>query len=206
MNYTATKSLPFSLLLRHTTVDHTATANIYATKLHLHRHCGPPTYSLVQTGHANMLTSGFAPHGHILNRLIDLYCKASNFRYAKKLFDEIPIPDVVARTTLIAAYSASGDPKLAREVFDGMRLEMRDIVCYNSIITCYSHNNDGHAAVEVFNDMRRNSFKPDNFIYMSFLAALGLIADHKQHCQQLHCVVVKSGTGFVTSVMNSLIK
>ncbi|KAL6570044.1 hypothetical protein OROMI_014558 [Orobanche minor] len=79
----------------------------------------------------NMLTSGFAPRGHILNRLIDLYFKASYFRYAKKLFDEIPEPDVVARTTLIAAYSASGDPKLAREVFDGTPLEIRDIVCYN---------------------------------------------------------------------------
>ncbi|KAL6562937.1 hypothetical protein OROHE_005524 [Orobanche hederae] len=89
----------------------------------------------------NMLTSGFAPRGHILNRLIDLYCKASYFRYAKKLFDEIPEPDVVARTTLIAAYSASGDPKLAREVFDGIPLEIRDIV---------------------FNDMRRNADRNKN--------------------------------------------
>ncbi|KAL6562966.1 hypothetical protein OROHE_005553 [Orobanche hederae] len=126
MNYAATKFLPFSLLLHHTTADHAAAANLYTTKLHLCRHGGPPTYSLVQTVHANMLTSGFAPRGDILNHLIDLYCKASNFHYAKKLFDKIPEPNVVARTNLIAAYSASRVPKLAREVFEGTPLEMRD--------------------------------------------------------------------------------
>ncbi|XP_031120303.1 pentatricopeptide repeat-containing protein At1g25360-like isoform X2 [Ipomoea triloba] len=165
----------------------------------------PATSSLARNIHANMITSGFKPRGHILNRLIDIYCKSSNLLYARHLFDEIPQPDIVARTTMIAAYSASGDPKLAAEIFDRTPLCMRDTVFYNARITGYSHQNDGHAAIQVFNDMKRNNFKPDQYTYTSVLAALALIADCELHCQQLHCAVIKSGTGTITSVQNALL-
>nr|GMD93322.1 pentatricopeptide repeat-containing protein At1g25360 [Ipomoea batatas] len=165
----------------------------------------PATSSLARNIHANMITSGFKPRGHILNRLIDIYCKSSNLLYARHLFDEIPQPDIVARTTMIAAYSASGDPKLAAEIFDRTPLCMRDTIFYNARITRYSHQNDGHAAIQVFNDMKRNNFKPDQYTYTSVLAALALIADCELHCQQLHCAVIKSGTGTITSVQNALL-
>ncbi|KAK4428255.1 Pentatricopeptide repeat-containing protein [Sesamum alatum] len=187
------------------TADISATANQYAAKLQLCFLRGPPAYPLAPAIHAHMIASGFIPRGHILNRLIDFYCKSSNFNYAKRLFDEIPQPDVVARTTLIAAYSASGEPKMAREIFDKTPLRIRDTVCYNSMITCYSHNNDGHAAIRLFNEMRQKGFRPDNFTYTSVLGALALVADHERHCQQLHCAVVKSGAASITSVVNALI-
>ncbi|KAL0352552.1 UNVERIFIED_CONTAM: Pentatricopeptide repeat-containing protein [Sesamum calycinum] len=187
------------------TADISATANQYAAKLQLCFLWGPPAYALAPAIHAHMIASGFIPRGHILNRLIDFYCKSSNFYYAKRLFDEIPQPDVVARTTLIAAYSASGNPKMAREIFDKTSLRIRDTVCYNSMITCYSHNNDGHAAIRLFNEMRQKGFRPDNFTYTSILGALALVADHERHCQQLHCAVVKSGAASITSVVNALI-
>lgn len=121
-----------------------------------------------------------------------------------KLFDDMPQPDVSSRTTLIAAYSASGHPKLATKLFHDTPLSIRDTVIYNAIITCYSHHNHGHAALALFNHMRRKGFKPDRFTYSSILAALGLIADRDHHCHQLHCVVVKSGAGLGTSVLNAL--
>ncbi|CAK9178456.1 unnamed protein product [Ilex paraguariensis] len=186
-------------------IDIRKVANSYAAQLQLCCPQSPISHSLARTIHAHMIASGFKPRGHILNRLIDVYCKSSNLVYAKHLFDEIPDPDVVARTTLIAAYSASGDVKFAREVFENTPLNIRDSVCYNAMITAYSHNDDGHAAIELFNDMRRKSFRPDNFTYTSVLGALSLIADRETHCEQLHGVVVKSGTGLVTSVVNALI-
>ncbi|KAL7154453.1 hypothetical protein ABFS83_03G003000 [Erythranthe nasuta] len=204
MNNAASKSLYPAQHLRRA-ADLSSAANNYAAKLQLCCQRGPSQYTPALCIHAHMIVSGFTPRAHILNRLIDIYCKSSNFTYAKKLFDEIPEPDVVARTTLIAAYSSSRNPKLAREIFDKTPLRIRDTVCYNSMITCYSHNNDGHAAIQLFKEMRQMSFKPDNFTYTSVLAALALIADRERHCHQLHCVVVKSGTGLVTSVVNALI-
>ncbi|CAA0835090.1 Pentatricopeptide repeat-containing protein [Striga hermonthica] len=193
-----------TLPLRRTADLNAAAASDYAARLHLCGLRGPSTYALSAGIHAHMIASGFSPRGHILNRLIDFYCKSYNISYAKKLFDEIPHPDVVSRTTLIAAYSTSGNPKSAREIFDCIPLRIRDTVCYNAMITCYSHNKDGLAAIQLFNKMRQEGFKPDNFTYTSLLAALALVAEKEHHCQQLHCVVIKSGTSSVTSVVNAL--
>ncbi|XP_050229608.1 pentatricopeptide repeat-containing protein At1g25360 [Mercurialis annua] len=180
-------------------------ANHYTKLLQLCCPQRPRSFPFARSVHAHMIASGFKPHGHTLNRLIDIYCKSSKLTYACHLFDEIPNPDIVARTTLITAYSASEDIKLARNIFFATPLIMRDTVFHNAMITAYSHNHDGHAAVELFCDMRRNGFKPDNFTFTSVLGALSLVAEHERHCQQLHCAVVKSGVGFVTSVLNALL-
>ncbi|CAI0553416.1 unnamed protein product [Linum tenue] len=73
------------------------------------------------------------------------------------------------------------------------------------MITAHSHDNDGNAAIRLFCEMQRDGFRPDNFTFTSVISAVGLVAESEKHCQQLHCVVVKSGTGFVTSVLNALV-
>ncbi|CAH1451253.1 unnamed protein product [Lactuca virosa] len=95
---------------------------------------------------------------HILNRLMDLYCKSSNLVYARQLFDEIAEPYIIAKTTFISAYSASGNLKLAREIFNSTPLNTRDTVCYNAMITGCAHNDDGNAAIELFRDMKKKQF------------------------------------------------
>lgn len=117
----------------------------------------------------------------------------------------MPEPDVVSRTTFITAYSCSGELKLAREVFNTTPLNIRDTVCYNAMITACAHNSDGNGALELFCEMKRYDFRPDDFTYTSMLSGLSLVVEYESHCQQLHCEVVKSGTGFVTSVVNALI-
>ena len=152
-----------------------------------------------------MIASGFKPRGHILNCLMDFYCKSSNIAYALHLFNKIPEPDIVARTTLIAAYFSVGNLKLAQEVFGGTPLSTQDTVFYNAMITTYSHNNDGHATIEFFRDIRRDDFRPANYTFTSVLGALVLIVEDENYCQQMHYAVLKSGTVFVTLVLNALI-
>ncbi|XP_034206956.1 pentatricopeptide repeat-containing protein At1g25360-like [Prunus dulcis] len=152
-----------------------------------------------------MIVSGFKPRDHILNRLIDVYCKSSNFSYAHQLFDQIPKPDIVARTTLITAYSAIGNLTLARKIFNETPLSMRDTVCYNAMITGYSRNNDGYASIRLFCEMRQGGFRPNDFTYTTVLSGVAQIVDVEKQCQQLHCAVIKSGTGFATSVWNALL-
>ncbi|CAI0553422.1 unnamed protein product [Linum tenue] len=165
----------------------------------------PLSAYLARTVHAHAVASGFNLRGPILNRLIDIYCKSGRLRHARLLFDEIPHPDIVARTTMVTAYSATGNVNLAREVFGGTPKGMRDTVFYNAMITAHSHDNDGNAAIRLFCEMQRDGFRPDNFTFTSVISAVGLVAESEKHCQQLHCVVVKSGTGFVTSVLNALV-
>ncbi|KAL8225631.1 hypothetical protein R6Q57_018188 [Mikania cordata] len=182
-----------------------AAANFYAAQLLQCAKQAPASSTTLRMIHAHMIASGFTPRSHVLNRLMDLYCKSTNIAYARQLFDEIPQPDVVARTTFITAYSSSGDLKLAKEIFDTTPLDIRDTVCYNAMITGCVHNSDGNAAIELFCEMKRYDFRADNFTYTSLLSGLSLVAEYESDCQQFHCEIVKSGTGFVTSVVNALI-
>ncbi|XP_052201591.1 pentatricopeptide repeat-containing protein At1g25360 [Diospyros lotus] len=203
MSNVAAASLNLTRNLRH--ADTRGAANRYAAQLQLCCPQGPASYSLARCVHAHMIASGFKPRGHILNRLIDIYCKSSDLVYAHRLFDRIPEPDVIARTTMISAYSSAGNPETAWEIFRRTPLSVRDTIFYNAMITCYLHNNDGHAAIELFRNMRWDNFQPDYYTFTSLLSALALVADQETHCQQLHCVVAKSGTGSVTSVVNALV-
>ena len=136
------------------TLDIRIVANRYAEQLQLCCSQRSTSYCIARTIYAHMIASGFKPRGHILNCLMDFYCKSSNIAYALHLFNKIPEPDIVARTTLIAAYFSVGNLKLAQEVFGGTPLSTQDTVFYNAMITTYSHNNDGHAAIEFFRDIR----------------------------------------------------
>lgn len=186
-------------------LDIRAVANGYAAQLQLCRPHGPAAHSMAQKIHAQLIASGFKPRGHIINCLIGIYSKCSNLEYARKVFDGIPQPDVVARTTLIAAYSSSGDLKSAQAMFRGIPLGMRDTISYNAIITACCHNQDGHHAVDLFREMQRRGLVVDDFTFTSTLGAVALVADREEQCQQMHCMVVKSGTGSVTSVSNALV-
>ncbi|KAJ8753390.1 hypothetical protein K2173_019789 [Erythroxylum novogranatense] len=182
-----------------------ALANLYAVQLHLCSARSPSSYTLARSVHAHMIASGFKPRAHVFNRLVDIYCKSYNLVYAQYLFDECPQPDVIARTTMIAAYSAAGKLKLAGEIFGGTSFHMRDTVFYNAMITAYSHNDDGHAAIQLFCDMRRDGFRANDYSFSSVLSALALVIENVKQCQQLHCAVVKSGAGLTSTVFNALL-
>ncbi|KAI3928452.1 hypothetical protein MKW98_024053 [Papaver atlanticum] len=185
--------------------DVRAIANRYAAQLQFCCTQNPISHSLAQSVHANIITSGFKPRGHILNRLIDIYCKSNNIVYARYLFDKIPKPDIVSRTTLISAYSELGNVNFATYIFDEAPLSIRDTVSYNAMITGFSHNNDGYNAVKLFNEMRKYGFKPDNLTFASLLSAAALVAHDERECKQLHCNVVKAGADLFVSVLNALI-
>ncbi|XWS13599.1 hypothetical protein CRYUN_Cryun36dG0051700 [Craigia yunnanensis] len=180
-------------------------ANRYASQLGLCYLQTPASFSLAKTIHSHMITSGFHPRSHILNRMIDVYCKSSRIIYARNLFDKIPDPDVISRTSLVSAYSLSGNIKKAGEMFEETPLSIRDSVFYNAMITGYSRNEDGHACIKLFRQILRDEFRPDNFTFTSVLGGLTLIVDREMQCKQIYCMVLKSGTGFVTSVLNALV-
>ncbi|CAA7036392.1 unnamed protein product [Microthlaspi erraticum] len=182
-----------------------AIANRYAANLRLCLPLRRTSLQLARAIHANIITFGFQPRAHILNRLIDVYCKSSELHYARQLFDETSEPDKIARTTMVSGYCASGEITLARRVFDETPVSMRDTVMYNAMITGFTHNDDGYAAINMLCDMKREGFKPDNFTFSSALAGLALVAEDEKDCAQLHAAALKSGAGYITSVLNALV-
>ncbi|VVA92473.1 unnamed protein product [Arabis nemorensis] len=182
-----------------------AIANRYAANLRLCLPIRRTSLQLARAVHANIITFGFQPRAHILNRLIDVYCKSSGLHYARQLFDEISEPDKVVRTTMVSGYCASGDITLARLVFEETPVSIRDTVMYNAMITGFTHNNDGYSAVNLFCKMKQEGFKPDYFTFASVLAGLAIFVEEEKHCVQFHAAALKSGAGYITSVLNALV-
>ncbi|CAN8252099.1 unnamed protein product [Cochlearia groenlandica] len=182
-----------------------AVANSYAANLRLCLPLRRKSLQLARAVHGNIVTFGFKPRAHILNTLIDVYCKSSQIRYARHLFDEIHQPDKFARTTMVSGYCASGDLALARCVFDETPVGMRDTVMYNAMITGFSQGNEGYSAINLFRKMKREGFKPDNFTFASVLAGLAVVVEEEKHCEQFHAAALKSGAGCITSVMNAMV-
>ncbi|XP_039117717.1 pentatricopeptide repeat-containing protein At1g25360 [Dioscorea cayenensis subsp. rotundata] len=185
--------------------DVRAIAGSYAAHLH-HLSSLRHRLPLLRALHAHIITSGFVPRAHILNRLIDLYSKSGDILSARRLFDSSPLPDAIARTSLLTAYSNSGLLPLARQVFDETPLWTRDTVFYNAMISAYSRASYGPPAVSVFLEMLRDGFRPDDYTYTGILSASASIPDLTIHqCQLLHCAIVKSGAEHRVSVSNALI-
>ncbi|KAK9743442.1 hypothetical protein RND81_03G239700 [Saponaria officinalis] len=187
-----------------TFVDFRALATHYATQLKLCYPPDPTSFSRVRIIHAHIITSGFISRGCILVSLINVYCKHRKVKYARRLFDEMPQPSIVASTTMVSAYCSLGNLKESRRIFDEIPVCVRDVVCYNAMITGYNDNGDGTSAVRLFWEMLRDGVRLDHFTYSAVLSALSLIADDSRQCHQLHCAVVKSGLGHSTPVLNSL--
>ncbi|KAG1366894.1 putative Pentatricopeptide repeat-containing protein [Cocos nucifera] len=156
--------------------------------------------------HAHILSSGFKPRAHILNRLVDLYAKAGDLPSARHVFDAAAPAEAVAATSLVNAYAAAGRLPLSRRLFDCIPLLARDTVIYNAMISSYARAGDGPLALAIFRDMLRDDFRPDSYTFTGVLSAAAAISGLElDHCWQLHCAVVKSGTEHVIPVSNALI-
>ncbi|KAJ0974297.1 hypothetical protein J5N97_016262 [Dioscorea zingiberensis] len=75
---------------------------------------------LVQQVHGQVMRVGFLSNLIISSSIVDAYSKCGCVSDAKRLFDEMPIRDVLAWTTLVNGYAKSGDLVNAHKLFDEM--------------------------------------------------------------------------------------
>ncbi|PKA56378.1 Pentatricopeptide repeat-containing protein [Apostasia shenzhenica] len=135
-----------------------------------------------EASHALLLRYGLASNLFVANSLIDMYFKFSCPGGARRLFDEMPMKDVVSWNTLISGFSSSGNVRAAREMFDRMpersfvtwsamiaahakagdiaaardlfeRMPERNVVCWNAIISGYAQNEKFSEAIKLFRAM-----------------------------------------------------
>lgn len=71
--------------------------------------------------HSNVVKSGFLNDTFTTNHLLNSYVRLLRIDYAHKVFDEMPEPNVVSWTSLIAGYSGMDRPNLAIRVFEKMQ-------------------------------------------------------------------------------------
>ncbi|XP_057538464.1 pentatricopeptide repeat-containing protein At5g04780, mitochondrial-like [Amaranthus tricolor] len=71
--------------------------------------------------HAQLTKSGLLIDAKLRNHLINLYSKCRVFKYARKLLDESPEPDLVSWSAIISGYVQNGFPKEALLAFQEMQ-------------------------------------------------------------------------------------
>ncbi|KAJ1433132.1 Tetratricopeptide-like helical domain superfamily [Sesbania bispinosa] len=186
----------------------------------------------------NMVSSGISPTQFTFTNVLascaatgalDIGRKVHSFIVKLGLSGVVPVAN-----SLLNMYAKSGDPMMAKVVFDRMRIKDKstwntmismhmqfgrldlalalfdqmtdpDIVSWNSIITGYGHHGYDTKALETFSSMLRNSsLKPDKFTLGSVLSACANLESLKLG-KQIHAYIVRADIDISGAVRNAMI-
>ncbi|KAI7753271.1 hypothetical protein M8C21_000193 [Ambrosia artemisiifolia] len=125
--------------------------------------------------HGLSLRTGFQSDPFVINSLIDSYAKCGSVEKARKVFDESPIADLATFTSLISAYSQSGQGEEAIKLY----LIMQDLELKPDSFICSSLLNTSASlsAYEQDDATRAFSEVPEKGI-VSWSAMIGGFAQH----------------------------
>lgn len=153
--------------------------------------------------------TGFQSNMFVGTALIDVYSVCGLQKFARKVFDEMPVKNIVAWTAILSAYLLGGDLVSARDVFDCVidrdivvwntmisgylksgELEMaqqlfvqmphKDLICWNTMLQGYANNgHDVEVCVKFFNEMPERNVFSWNGLIAGYIA-------HGQFSQALH--------------------
>ncbi|KAL5561157.1 hypothetical protein UlMin_030904 [Ulmus minor] len=157
---------------------------------------------LVRQVHGEVLVAGFLSNIVLSSSVLDAYAKCGEMGEARRFFDQMPLRDVLAWTTMVSGYAHWGDMKSACELFHQM--PEKNSVSWTALIAGYARNGLGHEALSLFAKMIRFRIRPDQFTFSSCLCACAGVASLK-HGKQVHGFLVRTNFRPNTIVVGSLI-
>ncbi|XP_074309138.1 pentatricopeptide repeat-containing protein At3g26630, chloroplastic [Silene latifolia] len=130
-------------------------------------------FSAVEKGmevHGYAIKTGFYRRdSFVKNTVMDMYLKCGELRYARKVFDEMSVRNVVSWTTMVSGFVAAGEVDCARELFD--RMPERNVVSWSVMINGYVTIGRPQEAFELFTEMQEEGVMPNEFTLVSLLRA-----------------------------------
>ncbi|KAJ4958183.1 hypothetical protein NE237_025294 [Protea cynaroides] len=103
----------------------------------------------------------------ISNALLDMYAKCGCLTLAHRIFDEMPIKNVISWTSMVSGYVNCGQLDDARNLFE--RIPKRDVVLWTAMINGYVQFNRFDEALALFREMQIKRVKPDRFTLVALL-------------------------------------
>lgn len=137
------------------------------------------------------------------NALVNMYAKCGCLGEARKVFDEIPLKNVICWTSMVCGYVHCGMLDEARELFD--RSPTKDVVLWTAMINGYVQYNQFDEAVALFQEMQFRRVPVDKFTVVALLtgcAQLGALEQGKW----IHGYIDENGIKIDTVVGTALIE
>ncbi|XP_050220765.1 pentatricopeptide repeat-containing protein At1g08070, chloroplastic-like [Mercurialis annua] len=101
--------------------------------------------------HCHVMQTGFEFDVYVKNTLINLYGVCGKLSYARKVFDESPVLDLVSWNSMLAGYVLVGDVEEAKCVYE--RMPERNVIASNSMIVLFGKKGDVDEAFRLFDGM-----------------------------------------------------
>ncbi|KAL4348829.1 hypothetical protein GQ457_17G004880 [Hibiscus cannabinus] len=152
--------------------------------------------------HGHALKNGFEVDKFINNSLIHMYGSCGDIVYARRVFDGMPMKNIVSWNTMLDGYAKCGDMALARQVFDLM--SQRDVVSWSSLIDGYVKSGDYKEALAVFEEMRVLGPKANEVTMVSVLCACAHLGALDQG-RLMHRYVIDNGLPITLVLRTSLV-
>ncbi|MED6110119.1 putative pentatricopeptide repeat-containing protein [Stylosanthes scabra] len=178
-----------------------SSSNYYCSLLK--HYCETRDLNQVKKLHCLIIKAFIDPETFLLNNIISSYAKLGSIKYAHKVFDKMPQPNVYSWNSILSAYSKMGKVPEMEKLFNAM--PTRDGVSWNSLISGYAGCGSLDQSVKAYNLMLNDGLWHLNRITLSTM----LILASDQGCvylgQQIHGHVVKFGFGGYVFVGSPLV-
>ncbi|XP_078434938.1 pentatricopeptide repeat (PPR) superfamily protein [Wolffia australiana] len=149
--------------------------------------------------HGFLLKSRLSASAYLANHLVHLYVKTRQTRHARKMFDEIPHPNIFSYNALLAGYAHNAEPGLAADLFS--RIPSPDLVSFNTLLAAYA--SDSASALRLFRRMRVTGAGADGFTLSTVVSAVA--GGGAAAIAAVHGLVQSAGFAGFVSVNNALI-
>ncbi|KAL4188391.1 hypothetical protein AMTRI_Chr08g202170 [Amborella trichopoda] len=124
-----------------------------------------------QTLHAFIVKAGFKPDIYLSTKLLILYVKSNNLKYARQMFDKIHEPTIESWNAMISCYSRNGPAEktlnfISQMANSGLKF---DGFTYASILRVSALIHDLGLGKQVHTQITKNGFQSDEVLYTALI-------------------------------------
>lgn len=152
--------------------------------------------------HGRIAKHGYESDRFIGNSLIHMYASFGDIRFARKIFDEMPVKNLVSWNAILDGYAKCGDVCSALEVFELM--PKRDVVSWSSLIDGSVKAGQYMDALALFQRMQVSGVEANEVTMVSVLCACSHLGALEQG-RAMHQYVVENELPLTLVLQTSLV-
>lgn len=98
--------------------------------------------------HGQTIKTGYCNHVYVQTALLDMYASFQLIDDARRLFEKMPVKDLVAWNSMLDAHTSSGRMDVAMKLFDSM--PVKDLLSFNIIVSGFAGTKRLESARRIF--------------------------------------------------------